>query len=359
MKKFLFFVLIALLALVVAACGNEEVKPNTETNAGTDSDTTTKTEAEPEKKASTKVTVYSPHQAEIINPIVKEFQDRTKIEVELVTGGTGELLNRMKAESGNPLGDVFWGGGAESLAAFTENFAPYKVANDSEIDAIYKSEDGAWTGFSALPMVIMYNKDMVKEDEVPKSWSDLLDPKWKGKIAYADPAKSGSSFTQLVTMLFANKDDGQEGWDFVNKFVANLDGKVLGGSSMVFKGVADGEFPLGITLEEAAYRYISGGANVDVVYPSEGTSAVPDGMAVIKGAKNEENAQLFLDFLASEDVQEIIVKEFNRRSILGDVAAPEGLIPSADIPLVDYNFKWASDNQEDVMKKFQDIIIGK
>lgn len=349
--------LVGLLALMFVACGQEDEKTETESKPETETKTETKTEAK--TKASTKVTVYSPHQAEIINPLVKEFQDRTKIEVELVTGGTGELLNRMKAESGNPLGDVFWGGGAESLAAFTDNFESYKVANDAEIADIYKSIDGAWTGFSALPMVIMYNKDMVKEDEVPKSWGDLLDPKWKGKIAFADPAKSGSSYTQLVTMLFANKDDGADGWNFVKDFVAHLDGKVLGGSSMVFKGVADGEFPIGVTLEEAAYRYISGGANVDVAYPSEGTSAVPDGMALIKGAKNKENAQQFLDFLASKDVQEIIVKEFNRRSILDDVAAPEGLIPSKDIPLVDYDFNWASENQTDVMKKFQDIIIGK
>lgn len=340
MKKLLSLALIGLLIFTMAACGNKGEKTGG-------------------KSKSNKVTVYSPHQAEIINPIIKEFQDRTKIEVELVTGGTGELLNRVKAESGNALGDVFWGGGAESLAAFKENFDPYKVKDDASIPDIYKSSDGAWTGFSALPMVIMYNKDMVKENEVPTSWKDLLEEKWKGKIAYADPAKSGSSYTQLVTMLFANQDDGEEGWKYVTDLVKNLDGKILGGSSMVFKGVADGEFPLGVTLEEAAYRYISGGANVDVVYPSEGTSAVPDGMAMIKGAKNKENAQEFLDFLASKDVQEIIVKEFNRRSIRDDVDAPEGLIPSPDIPLVDYDFNWASDHQDDVMGKFRDLLIGK
>lgn len=93
--------LVGLLALVIAACGQEDGKTATEDK----SETTTETKTETKK--STKVTVYSPHQAEIINPIVKEFQDRTKIEVELVTGGTGELLNRVKAESGNPLGDVF------------------------------------------------------------------------------------------------------------------------------------------------------------------------------------------------------------------------------------------------------------
>lgn len=333
-----------MITMFIAACGDEEK------NA---------VKSEKEEKTSTKVTVYSPHQGEIINPIIKEFQDRTDITVELVTGGTGELLNRVQAESENPLGDVFWGGGAESLAAFTKNFDPYKVANDSEIADIYKSTDGSWTGFSALPMVIMYNKDLISENDVPKTWEDLLDPKWKGKIAFADPGKSGSSYTQLVTMLTANKDDGEEGWSFVKNFVGNLDGKILGGSSMVFKGVADGEFPVGVTLEEAAYRYISGGANVGVSYPEEGTSAVPDGMALIKGANNKENAQKFLDFLASKDVQEIIVKEFNRRSVLDGVSAPEGLISSNDIPLVDYDFNWASDNQEDVMKKFQDLVIGK
>ncbi|GIN39880.1 ABC transporter substrate-binding protein [Heyndrickxia oleronia] len=340
MKKVLLLFIGVFMILVTAACS--------------DNASSTK-----EKKKSNKVTVYSPHQAEIINPIIKEFQDRTKIEVELVTSGTGELLNRLKAESDNPLGDVFWGGGAESIEAFKENFEPYKPKDDDKIPNTYKSTDNSWIGFSALPMVIMYNKDMVKENEVPGSWNDLLNSKWKGKIAFADPSKSGSSYTQLVTMLTANKDDGKNGWDYVSKFVKNLDGKVLGGSSMVYKGIADGEFPVGITLEEAAYRYISGGANVGVIYPSEGTSAVPDGMALIKGAKNKENAQKFLDFLASKDVQELIVKEFNRRSVREDVEGPNGLTPSKEIPLVDYDFNWASSNQDDVMKKFKDLVIGK
>ena len=77
MKKTLFLVLIALLALTVAACGKDDGKTGSDSKSGS--------------KSSTKVTVYSPHQAEIINPIVKEFQDRTKIEVELVTGGTGRI----------------------------------------------------------------------------------------------------------------------------------------------------------------------------------------------------------------------------------------------------------------------------
>src|SRR5699024_11098982 len=103
---------------------------------------------------------------------------------------------------------------------------------------------------------------------------------------------------------------------------------ILSSSSMVPKGVADGEFPVGITLEEAAYRYIAGGAAVEVNYPTEGTSAVPDGVALIKGAKNQDAAEKFINFLVSKDVQEMIVEEFNRRSIRSDVSPPEALIES-------------------------------
>ncbi|GAA0373991.1 ABC transporter substrate-binding protein [Bacillus horti] len=336
MKKLLVWLSVMTAVLVlVAGCGS---------STGTDSG------------ASNKLSVYSPHQAEIINPIIKEFQDRTGIEVDLVTGGTGELLNRVQAETSNPLGDVFWGGGAESLEAFSSSFEPYVSSEDANIPAEYKSPNNYWTGFSALPMVIMYNKNMISEDEVPTSWEELLDPKFKGLIAFCDPARSGSSYTQLVTMLFA-QDNVDKGWEYVENFVANLDGKLLSGSSMVFRGVADGEFPIGVTLEEAAHRYIAGGSPVGVHYPAEGTSTVPDGMAIIKDAKNMENAQKFIDFLAGKDVQELIVKEFNRRSIRDDVNPPEGLAATEEIPVVDYDFSWSAENKDEVLNKFLDIVI--
>ncbi|MCP2033584.1 iron(III) transport system substrate-binding protein [Planomicrobium sp. HSC-17F08] len=339
MKKLMALLLAFSFIFVLSACGSDE-------------------KAGAKEEESKTVSVYSPHQSEIINPIIKEFQDRTGIKVELVQSGTGELLSRVAAESKNPGADVFWGGGAESLEAFGENFEPYVTKEDAAIPAVFKSESNLWTGFSALPMVIMYNEEMVAEGDAPTSWKALLDEKWKGKIAFTDPNKSGSSYTQLVTMLTAYEDDGSEGWDYVNDFVGNLDGTILSGSSMVPKGVADGEFPVGVTLEEAAYRYIAGGAAINVAYPEEGTSAVPDGVALIKGAKNVENAQEFIDFLVSKDVQEMIVKDFSRRAVRDDVAPPEGLTKFEDIPLVEYDFEASSSNKEEIMDKFHKIMIS-
>lgn len=371
MKKGLLSMLALILIVgMLAACGGGKSSEGNSSNSNSSNNSSSNSGSsgggnegsgsganDGDKKIGGKVTLYSPNAAEVNNPIIKEFQDRTGIEVEMISGGTGELLKRVQAEANNPLGDIFWAGGADSLEAYAEYFEPYVTSEAANLAPQYVNESGIWTPFAALPMVIMYNKDLVSEDEKPASWEDLLDEKWRGKIAYADPAKSGSSYTQLVTMLIAfGKDEG--GWDFVKKFVDNLDGKILSGSGLVYKGVADKEFPLGVTLEEAALRYVVGGANVGIIYPSEGTSAVPDGAAIIKGAKNIEQAKLFMDFLVGEDVQSLIQKEFMRRSVRTDAEVIEGVAPTSEIPLIDYDFDWASSNKDEIIKRFNRIVTG-
>ncbi len=213
-------------------------------------------------------------------------------------------------------------------------------------------------GESALPMVILYNTDLVPEDVEITSWKDVLKPEFKGQIAMADPSKSGSAYTILATMLTAYKDQN-DGWDFIKDFYNNLDGKVLTSSSAVYKGVADGEYAVGLTLEKKAITYVLSGAPVKIVYPSEGTSAVPDGVAVIKNAKNTENAKKFIDFVLSKDIQTLMSSELSRRTVRNDIDAPEGLGPMSDIKFVDYDFEWASSSKEDVLNKWKDVIIGK
>ena len=307
------------------------------------------------KEEAKEVTVYSPNQTEIINPIVKEFQDRTGIKVNLVTGGTGELLKRIQAEKDNPLGDVIWGGGAESLEAYKDYFEPYKSTEDAAIDKTFKSATNHWTGFTALPMVILYNKSLVSEDKKPQGWADLSKPEWKGKIAYTDPAKSGSAYTQLITMVAAMGGQTQ-GWEFVNQFSNNLDGKIQESSSYAPKKTSDGEYALGLTLEESAYRYVVGGSKVGIIYPKEGTSAVPDGVAIIKGAKHIGNAKKFLDFTVGKDVQNIVVKDFMRRSVRNDIAAAKGLPAMKEMKLVNYNFDDAAKNKDQYLAKWKGIF---
>ncbi len=305
------------------------------------------------------VTVYCPHEAGPLNAGVKAFEDATGIKVDVVAAGSGELLKRIEAESANPLGDVFWGGGAESAAAYARYFETFVSKYDDLIPIASKAADQKWIGESPVPVVIMYNKNLVGEDEVPAGWMDLLDPKWKGRIAYADPAKSGSAYSLLCTMIQAiGKDDGQ-GWDFVRKFVANLDGKIQGSSSNAYKLVADGEYALGLTQEKSVQTYVLAGANVGMVYAKEGTSAVPDSIAIIKGAKNLENAKLFVDFMLGEENQRTMSEQFNRRPVRDDVNPPKGLPQMSSIKLVDYDFEWASLKKAEIISQWKNIVVGR
>lgn len=339
MKKVLALVLVVGLASMVFASGTQE------------------TTVTPEKKGS--VTVYCPHEAGPLNAGVQAFEEATGITVDVVAAGSGELLKRIEAESNNPLADVFWGGGAESTAAYSEYFDSFVSEYDSFIPETAKAQNDKWIGESPVPVVIMYNKSLVSEQDAPKGWEDLLDPKWKGKIAFADPAKSGSAYTLLCTMITAFGRDNGKGWDFVKKLVANLDGKIQGSSSNSYKLVADGEYYIGLTQEKSVQTYLLAGANVGMVYAKEGTSAVPDSIAIVKNSKNPENARIFVNYMLGRENQDMMSKNFNRRPARNDLEPPKGLIAMADINLVDYDFLWASKNKGEIINTWKDIVVGR
>ena len=95
-----------------------------------------------------------------------------------------------------------FGGGVDSLAVYADCFEPYQCSEWEKIGAQYRSEDGLWTPFSSLPVVLIYNIKLLPQGRVT-GWSDLLDDSLRGRVAFADPAVSGSSFTSLVTMACA------------------------------------------------------------------------------------------------------------------------------------------------------------
>ena len=300
--------------------------------------------------------VYSPHDADPLQAGIALFQAAyPDIKVEYIAAGTGELLQRVAAESENPLADVLWGGGADSLAAFKPYFQPYVSANDAVIADAFKDAEDLWIGESPLPMVLFYNKTLVSEEDAPKTWEDLLNPKWKGQIAFASPAKSGSAYTQLCTMIFAHGGPEGGGWDFVEKFYQNLDGKVQDSSGNCHKLVASGEYAIGITIEKSAVLYADN-PDVAFVYPAQ-NSAVPDGVAIIKNAPNLENAKLFVDFVTGLECQKDQNVNWKRRPVRSDLE-PLGLLPLSELDLTNYDFDWAANEKEAIIEKWQEIIVN-
>ena len=324
MKKWILFPLLA--ALFLSACQKTERT----------------TEYTPDE--SMRLTIYTSHKEEVYMPIVREFEERTGIWVDVITGGTNELLERIESQQDNVEADVMFGGGVESLKAYEHCFSPYVVGSSGSIREPHQAEDAVWTPFSALPVVLIYNTKLVSPDKIT-GWSSLSDPIFRGRIAFADPAISGSSFTALATQILAGKSMEKT----LATLAENLQGKTLSSSGDVLNAVADGSYLVGITLEETALKYIAAGADLAMVYPEEGTSCVPDASAIVKGAPHSENAKIFLDFTVSYEVQQMLSESSYRRPVRSDIPAGDSLLRLQDIVLVDYDIDWACKNRDVIL----------
>src|SRR5690606_606575 len=132
------------------------------------------------------------------------------LSIQKVTSGTGALMKRIEAEAANPLGDVVWGAGFGTMAAFKQNFQPYASPEMKDLDERFIGPDNLWAGSNVHVMIIMVNDKQLKGMEAPKRWADLFDPQWKGKLIVGDPGTSGSTYDQMYGLyqLF-----GQDGFD--------------------------------------------------------------------------------------------------------------------------------------------------
>ena len=301
-----------------------------------------------------RLTIYTSHKEEVYRPIVREFEARTGIWVTVVTGGTNELLERIAEESGAPRADVMFGGGVESLEAYRDQFVPYTCAEAARLQPQFRAADDLWTPFSALPVVLIYNRKLVGDGELT-GWSDLFDEAYRGRIAFTDPSISGSSFTGLVTLLEAVGGDTDE---TLRAFAAALRDRQLDSSGAVLSSVAEGTDLVGVTLEETARQRIAAGADLVLVYPADGTSCVPDGSALVKGCAHEDNAKRFLDFTAGTDVQELLTGSFYRRSVRDDVDSAEDMPDLDELTLVDYNARTVSEQRDALLMTWAFVFGG-
>ncbi len=269
------------------------------------------------------VVLYSSNTVDAVNAATEEFNKKyPDIKVTAVRGGTGALMQRIKAEAGAPKADIFWSGGFSLLRLYEPYFLAYPSPEYTNLSAGYKSASNLWAGTNTHVMVIMVNKRALKGDPMPKTWSDLANPRWKVRLVISDPEKTSSA---LATLWGIQQTIGNEPLKGIAK-----NATITSTASQVFDGVSKGEFAVGLTMEYAAQEYVAGGnKDIEVVYPTEGAFIAPEGMALVKGGPNSADAKKFYDFLASREAQEMLVKKFYRRPIRDDVDTTQVGLPKA------------------------------
>jgi len=303
-----------------------------------------------------KVIVYTSNDSNLNRYVFEAFRKETGIEVEQVEAGSGVVFRRVNSEKERPLGDIVWGVSRTLLRANKALLAPYASKNKDAVPAHFRDADDHWIGTNVHLLVILQNTKVLPADQGPKSWADLLKPEWKGKIAFTDPANSGSAYA-TTTMLVDLWGGGDAGWKKVGELFKNL--KVLNRASLVFQGVGNGEYPLGISLEYAGPMWAAGGAPVKVVYPADGTTASMEGVAVIKGGPNPDSAKAFVDYINRKDVREEILKKTFRRPTRSDVdlsKLPGGMPSMSAIKIIKYDEEGWTEQRTKTLERIKDVI---
>lgn len=302
--------------------------------------------------AQQRVSIYTAHTANIVERLIPEFEKATGIKADVVKAGSGDIINRVRAESANPKADVIWSIGAELLEANTDLLQAYQPKEAAMIADAFKTT-GAWLPYTGIMNVFVVNTKKLKPEEYPKTWMDLAQPRFKNLVSFADAEKSGSAYMQLNTFLTIHGDQ-QAGWDKFREVFKNMN--VSGSSGAVPRFVNDGEAVVGITLEDNAYLYLKGGGPVAIVYPEDGTSVIADGMALVKRAPNPEAGKAFIDWALSAPTQKLVVQELGRRPIRKDAQPLAALKPIEQVKIVKYDIKNAADKRKEYLAKWQALV---
>ncbi|MEI6388069.1 MAG: extracellular solute-binding protein [Spirochaetota bacterium] len=303
--------------------------------------------------------VYSPNSDGEIQGILTYFGDQNNIKISLQSMGTGPALSKLNAEKANPQSDVMFGG--VNMGVYLTNldiFQKYVARNNASLPAGYQNTTGFFTNYLLSGSNLLVNTDLEKQLGLTiTSYDDLLNPALKGKIASANPADSSSAWAQLCNILLVKGGyESPQAWSYVESLIKQLSGKLTSGSSAVYKGVYAGEYVVGLTYEDPSVALLADGAkNVRVVYPKEGAVWLPAASAIVAGAKNIDNAKLFMDFLVSDECQKIVAGLTNRTVNPKFPNTNPNLQPMSSIKVAYEDIAYTSAHKKEMQKKWSDL----
>lgn len=300
-----------------------------------------------------KVSWYTSTPVQLAQALANKFQQDTGIHVELLRTGGSAVLRRILSEikAGSPGADVltFSDAAAAEDMANQGLFAPFKpVGFDKVLDEV-KDKDGRWIAQRIQVLGMPYRTDLVKPEDRPKTWSDLKNPKYKGKMVMPDP-----NFTAIQVIIVSMLSQ-KLGWDFYKALRAN-DTMIVQGHQQIFQTLQQGERVIG--AEGAPPRTYNKGKTVpnqDMVFPTEGAFFVCSPMAILKSAAHPNAAKAFSQFMFSPEAQNMIAQSGIHSSRV-DVAPPPGEPALSAIKSWPIDYAYVQKHTAETKKKFSEIF---
>ena len=265
------------------------------------------------------VVLYCSVDQSIAEPIIAEFEKQSGIKVlarfDTEASKTVGLVQRIRAEAASPIADVFWSSEIFHTIRLAREglLSRYNSKQTEHWPAKFADPNGLWYGFALRVRAIAYSTARVSGNEAPRSLEDLLDNKWKGRLVMAAP-EFGTTGGDVASW-FAHY--GSEQAKKILQLLKANKIRLVDGNSTAVRMVATGQADICLTDTDDVYAAQRNGWPVAMNYLDQGGDgplAIPNTAAVIKGCPYPEEAKVLMDFLLSEQLEQMLAQSDSHNS---------------------------------------------
>jgi iron(III) transport system substrate-binding protein len=310
--------------------------------------------AAPVFAAEDKLVIYTAYEENELKDFWEQFKKDLPdlaAKASYIRASTGPIMARVEAERANPQADVVWGVFNDYLTGSAKKglLEPYAAKDSNLIAARFKHPENAWQGVTLLTVAFATNQKKMAELKLPppRSWADLLDPRYKGHIVMSNPSTSGTAYLLLAAHVTRLGED--KAFAYYDALDRNLS-QVTKSGGAPGRMAASGETPIGVALAYEVEVAKKQGAPIDVIFPSDGVAWTFEGNALVKGAKNPQNARRFLDWAVGRSAMTAYAGWRGAGITRPDVPVTGQKI--SDMNLINLDFVKAAEDKDRLVKKW-------
>ncbi len=272
-----------------------------------------------------KLLIYTPHGQDLLRDFIARYKAaHPETDVQFLDMGSREILERVRAERNRPQADLWWGAAHTTFQTAAEEnlLASYRPTWADKVTTSNRDAQDRWYGTYQTPEVIVYNSDAVSVAEAPKDWDDVLDAKWRDKVLIRNPNPSDSMraiFGAMIWRFYKDTGSPDAGYDWLRRLDANVHEYTVDGTLLMQKLVRrEGLISLWNLPDVWIYKEQKG-FPIGYVFPASGTPVITDGIAVVRGAPNEEEARRFYEFITTNESLVLAATKYYRVPVRTDL----------------------------------------
>ncbi len=300
-----------------------------------------------------KIAWYTADDLVLATKVSKAFEAKYGLTVQLERSGAERIYQRIAQEYGSNISEVDVA--TTSDLGHTVSWrasgwlAPYVPSEAGHWDEKAIGPDGIYIVDKFTVVMSGYNSRLVKAEDAPKSWADLLDPKWKGKLVKAHPGYSGAITNETYALSHLL------GWEFYERLAKQGVMQVQSATDPPMRAAQGERAVMADGAEVTALRLISEGAPLVLVYPTEGVPVVSVGSMVMQKSMRPNAARLFMHYLASSECQKINMAN-GSRSFDTTLTEPASWMPLSKLKLLFNDPADLAREAEEIKKRYSKIF---